>query len=154
MKYAVFTIAALGVPPLAVLLSINRAWMKYAVWAMIGALAVYQNTAINFFSHEEYRGTSRGMEVSVVYLLAAAMLIAAAIRRKAPGLVPSWGAAIFLVYFALCLPSWSTAENTLFAWMETWKMVMLYTTYLSIRAYLGATDGVKTVLNGMAVLWS
>jgi O-antigen ligase len=151
MKYAVFAIAALGVPPLAVILSLNRAWMKYAVWAMIGALAVYQNTAINFFSHEHYRGTSRGMEVSVVYLLAAALLLASAVKRKMPGLVPSWGAAIFICYFALCLPSWGTAENTLYCWMETWKMIMLYLTYLSVRAYLKVTDDVRPVVKGLAL---
>ena len=105
MKYVVFMIAALGVPPLAMLLSMNRTWMKYAIWAMIGALAVYQGTAINFFSHEAYRGSSRGMEVSVVYLFAAALLIASAIKHKRPHWVPSWGAAIFLGYFVLCLPS-------------------------------------------------
>ena len=77
MKYAVFFLALLAMPPLGVALSFNRRWMKYAVWAMIGALAVYQNTAINFFSYEEYRGSSRGMEVSVVYLLAFALLVAA-----------------------------------------------------------------------------
>ena len=151
MKYAVFTIAALGVPPLAVLLSINRAWMKYAVWAMIGALAVYQNTAINFFSHEHYRGSSRGMEVSVVYLLAFAVLVASALKHKMPKFVPSWGAALYLLYFALCLPSWITAENTLFAWMELWKMIMLYMTYLSVRAYLNVTDDVKSLVKGLAV---
>ena len=151
MKYAVFTIAALGVPPLAVLLTMNRNWMKYAVWAMIGALAIYQNTAINFFSHEEYRGSSRGMEVSVVYLFAAALLIASAIKHKRPHWVPSWGAAIFLGYFVLCLPSWSNAENLLFSWMEIWKMIMLYLTYLSIRAYLNMTDDAKSLVKGLAV---
>ena len=151
MKYAVFTVAALGVPPLAVLLTMNRAWMKYAIWAMIGALAIYQNTAINFFSYERYRGSSRGMEVSVVYLFAAALLIASAIKRKRPRWVPSWGAAIFLCYCALCLPSWSNAENLLFSWMETWKMIMLYLTYLSIGAYLNMTDDVKSLVKGLAV---
>ena len=151
MKYAVFAIAALGVPPLAIILSMNRAWLKYAIWAMIGALAVYQNTAINFFSHEHYRGTSRGMEVSVVYLLAAALMIASAVKRKMPGLVPSWGAAVYLLYFALCLPSWGAAENTLYCWMETWKMIMLFLTYLSVRAYLNVTDDVKPLVKGLAV---
>lgn len=151
MKYAVFAIAMMGVPPLAVLLSMNKAWMKYAIWAMVGALAAYQGTAINFFSNEHYRGTSRGMEVSVVYLFAAAMLITAALKHRAPKLVPSWGAAIFVVYFALCLPSWETAENTLFAWMELWKMIMLYMTYLSVRAYLNVTDDVKSLVKGLAV---
>ena len=82
MKYFVFTLAALGVPPLALVLFINRRWMKYAVWAMIAALTVYQGTAINFFSHEEYRGSSRGMEVSVVYLIGAALILAAMLKRK------------------------------------------------------------------------
>jgi len=151
MKYAVFTVAALGTIPLAVLLSLNRAWLKYAVWGMVAALAVYQGTAINFFSHEEYRGTSRGMEVSVAYLLAAALLVAAAVRRRLPKLVPSWGAAVFLVYFALCLPSWGAAESALYAWMETWKMLMLYLVYLSTRAYLDMTDDVKSAVRGFAV---
>ena len=39
MKYAVFAIAMMGVPPLAFIISLNRAWMKYAIWAMIAALA-------------------------------------------------------------------------------------------------------------------
>ena len=74
MKYAVFFLALLAMPLLGVALSFNRRWMRYAIWAMIGALAVYQNTAINFFSYEDYRGSSRGMEVSIVYLLAFALL--------------------------------------------------------------------------------
>ena len=151
MKYVVFTVAALGVPPLAVLLSFGKAWMKYAVWAMIGALAVYQNTAINFFSYEHYRGSSRGMEVSVVYLLAAAILLSSMLKHRLPKPVPSLGAALFVVYFALCLPSWGAAENVLFSWMETWKMIMLYLTYLSVRAFLNVTDDVKPLVKGLAV---
>ena len=151
MKYAVFAIAMMGVPPLAFIISLNRSWMKYAIWAMIAALAAYQATAINFFSNEWYRGTSRGMEVSVIYLFAAALLITAAIKRRLPKLVPSVGAALFVVYFLLCLPSWSTAESKLFAWMEIWKMIMLYMTYLSVRAYLGLTDDVKALMKGLAV---
>lgn len=151
MKYAVFAIAVMGVPPLAFILSLNRTWVKYAVWAMIAALAAYHASAINFFSNEWYRGTSRGMEVSVVYLFAAAMLITGAIRRRLPKFVPSVGAALFVVYFLLCLPSWTSAENKLFSWMEIWKMIMLYLTYLSVRAYLNLTDDVKAVVKGFAV---
>ena len=150
MKYAVFFLALAGVPPLAVILSFNRGWTKYAVWAMIGALAVYQATAINFFSNEHYRGSSRGMEVSVVYLFALALMILAAIKGRFPKPVPSAGAWLFVVYFLLCLPSLSTAENRLYSWMEIWKMIMLYLTYLSVRAYLDLTDDVKSVVKGLA----
>ena len=150
MKYAVFFLALVGVPPLAVILSFNRLWAKYVVWAMIGALAIYQSTAINFFSHEHYRGSSRGMEVSIVYLFALALLIMSAIKGRLPKLVPSVGAGLFVVYFFLCLPSYATAENTLFSWMETWKMIMLYLVYLSVRAYLDMTDGTKALVKGLA----
>ena len=156
MKYVVFFVALLGMPLLGAALSLNRRWMKYAVWAMIGALAVYQSTAINFFSYEEYRGSSRGMEVSVVYLLSFALLVAAACRRSLPGLIPSFGAFLYIVYFLLCLPSYATAESTLFSWMETWKMIMIYLVYLSIRAYLGMSGNIKALVNGLAVfvMWN
>jgi hypothetical protein len=109
MKYFVFAIAAMGVPPLAVLLALNKRWTKYVVWAIIAALAVYQGTAINFFSNEDYRGSSRGMEVSVVYLFSMAMIMVSVIKMRFPGLCPSIGAKIYLLYFLLCLPSWSSA---------------------------------------------
>ena len=151
MKYAIFFLALLGVLPLSAVLSLNRSWMKYAVWAMVGALVVYQATAINFFSHEDYRGSSRGMEVSVAYLMSLALLIAAALKRRMPKFVPSPGAWLFVVYFLLCLPSLTTAENLLFSWMELWKMIMLYMVYLSIRAYLDVTDDVRSLMKGLAV---
>ena len=150
MKYAVFFLALLAMPPLGVVLSFNRRWMKYAIWAMIGALAVYQGTAINFYSYEEYRGSSRGMEVSIVYLLAFALLVAAVFKHRFPRLIPSFGAFLYVVYFFLCLPSYGTAENTLFSWMETWKMIMLYLVYLSVRAYLDMADGTKSLVKGLA----
>lgn len=150
MKYAVFFLALLAMPPLGVVFSFNRRWMKYAIWGMIGALAVYQSTAINFYSYEDYRGSSRGMEVSVVYLLAFAILVAAAIKRRLPKLIPSFGAFLYIVYFLLCLPSYGNAENTLFSWMETWKMIMIYLVYLSVRAYLDMSDGTKALVKGLA----
>ncbi len=151
MKYAVFFLALLAMPPLGVALSFNRRWMKYAIWGMIGALAVYQGTAINFFSYEEYRGSSRGMEVSIVYLLAFALLVAAAFKRRLPSLIPSFGALLYVAYFFLCLPSYAAAENMLFCWMETWKMIMIYLVYLSVRAYLGMTGNIRTLVNALAV---
>ena len=65
MKYVVFTIAALGVPPLAFVLFIYRGLVKYVVWAMFGALCLYIPTSINFFSNETYRGSARGMEEEI-----------------------------------------------------------------------------------------
>ena len=150
MKYAIFFLALLAMPPFGVVLSFNRRWMRFAIWGMIGALAVYQGTAINFFSYEEYRGSSRGMEISIVYLLAFALLVAAAIKRRLPKVIPSFGSFLYVVYFFLCLPSYGAAENTLFCWMETWKMIMIYLVYLSVRAYLDMSAGTKELMKGLA----
>ena len=76
MKYYVFSFALLGVIPLALLLFLNSRWMRFALWGMALAMFAWQGTAINFLSHEEYRGSARGMEVSLLYLLSFALLLA------------------------------------------------------------------------------
>ena len=75
MKYLIFFITALGVGPLGYLLTLNRKLMHYAFFAVSLPVMMFNQVSINFFSHETYRGTSRGMEVSLIYLIAFAMLI-------------------------------------------------------------------------------
>ena len=99
MKYIVFAFAALGVPPLAALLWFNLRWARYVIWGMLAALCVYQATSINFFSHEEYLGSARGMEVSLIHLLALALLLALITRKKIRGLLPEGGFRVYAVYF-------------------------------------------------------
>ena len=91
MKYYVFSFALLGVIPLALLLFLNSRWMKFALWGMALAMFAWQGTAINFLSHEEYRGSARGMEVSLLYLLSFALLLALLVRGKVRKAVPDGG---------------------------------------------------------------
>lgn len=151
MKYAVFAVAALGTIPLATVLSVNLKWMRYAFWGMVGAMCLYQQTAINFFSNEFYRGSARGMEVSLIYLLALAILVALAIRGRARGLLSDGCARLYVLYFLLCLPSLAESDDLLISWLEIWKMLMIFLFYAAVRTYLKATDDVKTVLKALAV---
>ena len=75
MKYLIFLITAMGVVPLGYILTLNRKFMHYAFFAVSLPVMMFNQVSINFFSHETYRGTSRGMEVSLIYLIAFAMLI-------------------------------------------------------------------------------
>ena len=150
MKYFVFTLAAFGVPPLAFLLYINKRWQKYAFWAMMGAMMLYNATSINFLSEETYPGTSRGMEVSVIHLFAFAILISLKLQGKLAKFIPETGFRLYLIYFLLCMPSLSAACDYKVAWFEIWKMILLYFFYLSVYTYLKATDDVKSVLKGFA----
>ena len=151
MKYAVFAFAALGTIPLALALSMNVRWMKCAFWGMVAAMCLYQQTAINFFSNEFYHGSARGMEVSLIHLLAFAIFAALAVRGKAGGILSDGGARLYVAYFLLCMPSLLEADDLLISWLEIWKMMMIFLFYCAVRTYLKATDDVRTVLCALAV---
>lgn len=150
MKYAIFAVAALGVPPLAFLLYVNRRWQKFAFWAVLAALVLYESTSINFFSHEYYLGSARGMEVSVIHLLSAALLLSLKLQGRTGKWIPETGAMLYCVYFALCIPSFFTAPDRLLAWFEFWKMILLFMFFRSVYFYLRATDDLSSVLEGFA----
>lgn len=153
MKYLIFTATLFCVPPAAVFLSMNRRLLYWSIIALVLPLLMFQQTSINFFSHELYRGTARGMEVSLIYLAAAAIIGALVLRRGLRPLLPNPGAWIYLGYFLLTLPSLLTAENTLFSFFEVWKMCMVYVVYLAVYYHLDFTKGDPLpLLAGFAVV--
>ena len=151
MKYAVFALAATGIPPLTLLLCLNPWWTRHAFWGMVVVMLIYQGTSINFFSYEGYRGSARGMEVSLIYLLDAAILASLVIRDKVRKALPDTGAKLYVVYFLLCMPSLTAADNLLISWFEVWKMVLIYFHFLVVYSYLRATDDMESVLRALAV---
>ena len=136
MKYLVFIIAAIGVLPFSFLLSQNKAWIRNAFIGMVVAMCLYVRTSINFFSHEEYRGSSRGMEISLAHLMAFSIIGALKFSGKFKRWFPDWGYRLYAIYFFLCLFSLSTAENLLFSWFEIWKMILLFFLYVAIYNFL------------------
>ena len=136
MKYLIFFITFMGVLPLGYMLTLNRKFMRYAFFAVSLPVMMFNQVSINFFSHETYRGTSRGMEVSLVYLIALAMLTGMWILYRKKPLLPDIGSKIYLVYFLLCIPSLINADNALFSWFELWKMIMMYIVFLTTYYYL------------------
>ena len=94
MKGLVFAAVALCVPPFAFLLAQNRRWMRYAFVVVVAAMCLYEATSINFLAHPDYRGTSRGLEVSLAHLMAFSLLGAVAFSGRLRRLVPDRGAAL------------------------------------------------------------
>ena len=136
MKYLIFFITFMGVLPLGSMLTLNRKYMRYAFFAVSLPVMMFNQVSINFFSHETYRGTSRGMEVSLVYLIAFAMLIGMSILYGRKNIFPDAGSKIYLVYFLLCIPSLVNADNMLYSWFELWKMIMMYIVFVTTYYYL------------------
>ena len=152
MKYLIFLIAMLGVLPLGYILTVNRKYMRYAVFAVILPVMMFNQVSINFFSHETYRGTSRGMEVSLVYLMALAMLIGMVILYRKRPFFPDAGSKIYLVYFLLSIPSILNADNALYSWFELWKMMMMYIVFLTFYYYLYYTRDFNTVIMAFGIV--
>ena len=146
-----FIIAALGVFPFSFLLSQNKYWIKNAFFGMIIAMCLYIQTSINFFSHEEYRGSARGMEVSLVHLMAFSIIGALMFAGKFKRWLPDWGYRLYVIYFLLCLPSLTSAENLLLSWFEIWKMIMLFFLYVAVYNFLRMSDDLNTVFSYLAV---
>ncbi|MBQ7177576.1 MAG: O-antigen ligase family protein [Victivallales bacterium] len=151
MKYLIFTIAALGVIPFSFLLSQNKYWIKNAFFGMIIAMCLYIRTSINFFSHESYRGSARGMEISLLHLMAFSIIGALLFANQFKRWLPNWGYRLYIIYFLLCLPSLSSAENLLISWFEIWKMIMLYFLYVAVYNFLRMSDDLKTVISYLAL---
>ena len=142
LKYVVFGGAVVLALPVALTLLVDRWLIRWMVLAgMLLPVVVFDATAVNFFSFEAYKGTSRGMEISVVYLVAILLLgVFFLLKGKIP-LAPEWGSRLYLLYFLLCLPSLAKADNPLFSWFELWKMMMVYLVFLAVYAYLEYSHG-------------
>ena len=152
MKYLIFFIAFMGILPLGYILTLNRKYMRYAIFAVILPVMMFHQVSINFFSHETYRGTSRGMEVSLVYLIAAAMLAGMIFLYHRKPLFPDRGSKIYLVYFLLCIPSLINADNILFSWFELWKMIMMYLVFICAYYYLYYMRDFNIVMMGFGIV--
>ena len=49
MKYLIFLIAFMGVLPLGYMLTLNRKYMRYAIFAVILPVMAFNQVSINFF---------------------------------------------------------------------------------------------------------
>ena len=141
MKYLFFFAALLSIPPLSLLMVYEEKWMRWVMLGLTLPLISFNGTAINFFSNEFYRGTSRGMEISFIYIISLAVLIALTALKGKRKLLPDFGCYLYLIYFLCCLPSLSRADNLLFSSFELWKMLMMYLVFLAVYHYLEFSHG-------------
>ena len=153
LKYLFFIAALLAMLPTAVVLLCERAWVRWTMLGLFLPLLIFDFTALNFFSHEYYRGTARGLEISLVYLVAATLLLTFSILKGFLNPFPDWGSRLYLLYF-LCgaVSLWNSVKWS-YSCFELWKMVMIYLVYLAVYYYLEFSRGdFDIILYGLAVV--
>ena len=153
MKYLFFFAAVIAILPATVFLLCDRRLIRWGIMMLTLPLCVFDMTAINFFSHETYRGTSRGMEVSLVYIMAAVILLVFTILRGPRKFFPDWGSRLYLLYFLLSIPSLLNAPHMEYFFFELWKMAMMHLVFMAVYYYLEYNDGdLDFILYGVAIL--
>lgn len=176
MKYALFALALAGSIPLAAVCSLSKKYIARLMGLVFVVVLCFDGTAVNFISYEFYRGTSRGLEVSLAYILSFAVLLSVALASflrpvKRTSLFASPGTWLFLAYFAWCAVSAVVNDNALLVreatlggvWtphfllrgrllslFELWKMAMLFLVYAATYSYLSRLRDAKAIFRSLA----
>ena len=170
MKYVAFALAMLMTIPGAVVAGYSRRIFALAVFVMFLPILKFDSLALNFISWEFYRGTSRGMEVSFIYIMALMMLMAMKLRGFRLKLLPDLGFAIYLMYFGWGVftsqyaitteveaviaggyfqPSF-TISGKLLSFFELWKMGMMALVFVAVYNVIDYLKEPKTILRALA----
>ena len=150
-KYIIFFLSLLGIIPLTLLLLFSSRCMKLCVFCIPLCFWKYQSTAVNFFTNPDYKGTALGFEISIIHLLAIALLAAMFLRRWPIKLLLP-GIFLYLLYFFISFLSMFTSPNRLYSGFELVKMITLLITFISLTNYFYITHDFDSFLYGLATL--
>ncbi len=151
LKFLVFFFFLMMVIPGSFFAAMDRRLLTVAIFLMMFIPILFDATAVNFFSMEEYRGTARGMEISAVYL--AALVVCTGLilsgfkfRLLAPGLLP------YIILFFFSALSVINSDDLMISYFELWKMTMMLLVYLAVYNYLLSSGNFEVVIAGMSAL--
>jgi len=145
MKWFVFFFALASVVPLGSFLESRPQWQR-AVWFLVGFLPFFglDSVDINIISFEHYRGDARGVEITAVDLLVAAMSFALPSRNYPAPM--RW---LTLAYLAVLTLSMTSATEPLFALFSVWKMLRMILLLRVVSRGCEAPDAPPALLGGM-----
>ncbi len=139
-------IALILIPVLSVACSVLATWSRHvrdALFFLMVTLAVFaERLDVNFFSHAWYRGTTRGVEISLLHIFALALLVGALLhRRNDEGhRRPRWfwpgSLGLMLVSLLYSILSVLTSQPQLFGAFELLKLAGGILVFLASAAYV------------------
>ncbi len=141
LKYIIFAITLLAMIPAVAAMLFDKRLIRFAMLVLLVPLLQFNGTAINFLSMENYHGTSRGMEVSLCYIIAWVVIVVIILRGGFKLHLPTVGGFLFFLYFMWSVFSMRSAANKTIALFEIWKMIMLFLVYLAVFLYLEYSKG-------------
>ncbi len=134
----------------------KRTWQRW----MFGALVVMTSFQINKItimvcSIDQYRGATKGFEISTLDIVAGALLIALAMSRDRPrGKLPP-GTLFYVLYVALSYVSVFHAPMPIYTHMAAWRFFEQVIVYMAAFYYMRDEDDLRVLLRatGGMLVW-
>jgi len=136
-------VALLLIPLLSILGAVLATWSRtvrdvfFFLLVVLGVVA--ERLDVNFLSEAWYRGTTRGIQVSLLEILAFALLAGSLLSRREPEDGPRWswpgGLGLMLLYLLYATVSVVISEPKLFGLFELSKIVGAILVFLAAAAY-------------------
>lgn len=127
-----------------------RRWLVFGI-----AFELFNPHHINLISDENYRGDSRGIEVTTVDLLVLALWLAQRARKRLPSGITSPFFLPRMFYLGAALASLSATPDMLRSTFSVWKIVRMYGYFGVLSAAFAELDLARAFLDGIGagVLW-
>lgn len=105
---------------------------------IVGASVLVERLDVNFFSEAWYRGTTRGVQVSLIEILAAALLLGCWLSRREGERRWFWPGSLGLIlaFFAWAVVSVVAADHRLYGLFELSRMFAALLVFLASTAYV------------------
>jgi O-antigen ligase len=144
-KYIIFfTMLLVGVPVSCILAFASKFYERIILLILVFFTCRNQET-INFISFEEYRGSSRGYEVSIVDLMLLILFFVVVFNRrryKKVTVLPP-GSLIYFIYFVISLLSFTQADILVYSGFEITKMARMYMCYWIMVNWFQNDDNIE-----------
>ncbi len=132
------------VPVSCALAFVSRTYERIIVAVLVFFTCRNQET-INFISHEGYKGSSTGYEVSIVDLMLLILFFVVITHRrryKKITMLPP-GSFLYFIYFSISLLSMTQSDNLLYSGFEITKMIRMYLCYWILVNWFQRKDNIE-----------
>src|SRR5438105_9740560 len=125
--------------------------------AMILLAPMTEDYDINFMSRDFYRGTTRGIEISLVDVLSVSILISSVLFPRPDQKRFFWPASLglMLIFFAYCCFNVALADPNIFGVFDLSKMIRGMTMFVTVAFFVQSEREMKLLLFalGLIICW-
>jgi hypothetical protein len=144
LKYIIFFLTLFIGVPAGILLGSKYKIVERTIFFLSIFFTARMNETINFISHEFYRGTSRGFEISLVDLLCLVLFGLVLLRKNKSRIiwVPKGYLLLLCFVFFSCLSILNSGVY-LYSFFEVWKLVRMLFVLWVFSNYLNDEDKIR-----------